>query len=114
MEKMTKKDYFEALKSFVAGDAREAEFVEFLDRQIELASKKRNVLTKAQKENAEIIENIYAYMVELNAPVTANDIMNKFELSSNQKVSALMKKLVDAKRVERTKDGKQTIYVIAD
>ena len=114
MEKMTKKDYFEALKGFVAGDAREAEFVEFLDRQIELASKKRNTLTKAQKENAEIVENIYAYMVEVNGPVTVADVMNKFELTSNQKASALIKKLVDAKRVERSKDGKKAIYTIAD
>jgi len=114
MEKMTKKDYFEALKGFVAGDAREAEFVEFLDRQIELVSKKRTGETKVQKENKEIVENIYNYMVEVARPVTVNEVMEKFGLASNQKASALIKKLVDDKRVERGKDGKKAIYTLAD
>ena len=114
MEKMTKKDYFEALKGFVAGDAREAEFVEFLDKQIELVSKKRTTETKTQKENKEIVENIYNYMVEVARPITVNDVMEKFGLTSNQKASALIKKLVDDKRVERGKDGKKAIYTLVD
>ena len=114
MEKMTKKDYFEALKGFVAGDAREAEFVEFLDKQIELVSKKRTTETKTQKENKEIVENIYNYMVKVARPITVNDVMEKFGLTSNQKASALIKKLVDDKRVERGKDGKKAIYTLVD
>lgn len=114
MERMTKKDYFEELKGFVAGSEREDEFVAFLDRQIELASKKRTGETKTQKENKEIVEKIYNYMVEVAEPVTVNDIMAKFELTSNQKASALIKKLVDDKRVTRGKDGKKAIYTLAD
>lgn len=114
MEKMTKKDYFEALKGFVAGDERETEFVEFLDKQIALATKKRNTLTKAQKENAEVVEAIYEYMVEVNGPVTVSDVMAKFELASNQKASALIKKLVDDGRVARGKDGKKAVYTVTD
>jgi len=112
MEKMTKKDYFEALKGFVRGDEREDEFVAFLDRQIELASKKSGTLTKVQKENLEIVENIYNYMVEVNKPVTVNDIMQEFNLTSNQKASALIKKLVDTNKVARGKDGKKAVYTI--
>lgn len=112
MEKMTKKDYFEALKGFVRGDEREAEFVEFLDKQIALATKKSGTLTKVQKENLEIVESIYNYMVEVNAPVTVNDVMDKFGLTSNQKASALIKKLVDTNRVARGKDGKKAVYTI--
>lgn len=114
MEKMTNAQMFEALKEYVKGAEREAEFIEFLDKRIELASKRKNTPTKAQKENAEIVEKIYEYIVEVNGPVTVDDVMTKFELSSNQKASALLKKLVDANRVERGKDGKKAIYTLVD
>ena len=110
---MTKREMFEAIKN-VEGVKVNPEMVEFLDKQIELVSKKRTSLTPAQKENAEIVEKIYEYMVEVNGPVTAADVQAKFELTSNQKTSALIKKLVDAGKVNRDKDGKKTIYVIAD
>jgi predicted transcriptional regulator len=111
MEKMTKKDYFETLKGFVAGND---ELVAFLDRQIELVSKKRTGETKTQKENKEIVENIYNYMVNAGAPVTVADIMENCGIVSSQKASALVKKLVDTNRVTRGKDGKKTIYAIAE
>lgn len=114
MEKMTKKQYFENLKGFVKGDANEADYVAFLDRQIELASKKRTAKTKTQIANEGLVEDIYEFIVATNRAVTVADIMGNFEGMSNQKVSALVKKLVDAGRVERAKDGKKTIYTIAD
>jgi len=110
---MTKKEMFEAIKN-VEGVRENAEMVEFLDRQIELVSKKRTAKTKTQIENEAIVEDIYAYMVEVNGPVTIADVQAKFDNMSNQKASALVKKLVDAGRVERAKDGKKTIYTIAD
>ena len=60
MEKMTKKDYFNVLAEIVKGAKveNEAEILEFLDRQIELLSKKSNVKTKTQKENERIREII--------------------------------------------------------
>lgn len=114
MEKMTKKQYFENLKGFVKGDANEADYVAFLDRQIELASKKRTAKTKNQIANEGLVEDIYEFIVAQNGAVTVADIMGNFEGMSNQKVSALVKKLVDGGRVERAKDGKKTIYTIAD
>lgn len=111
MTKMTKKDYFEKIKGIVADDA---ELVEFIDRQIELATKKRTGETKTQKENKELVEKIYEFIVEVNGPVTVNDVQERFELTSGQKASALLKKLVDAGRIERAKDGKKAIYTIAD
>lgn len=110
---MTKREYFEKIKG-IEGVANDAELVAFLDKQIELVSKKRTAKTKTQIENEAIVEDIYAYMVEKNEPVTIADIQANFEGMSNQKASALVKKLVDANRVERAKDGKKTIYTIAD
>lgn len=109
---MTKREYFEAIKN-VEGVRENPEFVAFLDKQIELVSKKRTALTATQKANAETVEAIYEYMVEVNGPVTVADVQDKFEVS-NQKAAALIKKLVDAKRVEKAKDGKKVIYTIAD
>ena len=114
MEKMTKAQMFEALKGYVKGEANEAEFVEFLNKQIELATKKRNTLTKAQRENAEIVERIYNYFKEVNKALTIDEIATKFELASGQKASALVKKLVDAGKVTRGKEGKKAIYTLAN
>ena len=110
---MTKREYFEAIKN-VEGVKENADFVAFLDKQIELVSKKRTSLTPVQKANAELVEQIYAYIVEVNGPVTIADIMAQYEGMTNQKASALVKKLVDAGKVEKAKDGKKTIYTIAD
>lgn len=112
MEKMTRKEYFEALKGFVKGNEREAEFIEFLDKQIALVTKKNETLTKAQKENLVIVDKIYDFMKEVDRAVTIDEIMQKFELSSNQKASALMKKLVDANKVTKGKDGKKVVYTL--
>ncbi len=115
MEKrMTKKDYFEILKG-IEGVAERADLVKFIDRQIELATKKRTAKTKTQVKNEGLVEAIYDYMKGVEGDVTVADIMANFEGMSNQKVSALVKKLVDAKKVARAKNGKKTIYtVIAD
>lgn len=109
---MTKREMFEAIKN-VEGVKENAEMVEFLDKQIALVSKKRTSLTKAQKENIEKAEEVYEYMVEVNGPVTANDVQTKFEVS-NQKATALIRILVKAERVVANKEGKKTIYTIAD
>lgn len=109
---MTKREMFEAIKN-VEGVKENAEMVEFLDKQIELVSRKRTSLTKAQKENAEVAERVYEYMVEVNGPVTAADVQAKFEVS-NQKATALLRTLKNANKIVAEKEGKKTIYAIAD
>ncbi len=114
MEKMTKKDYFNELKEIVKGNPREAEFVEFLDKQIELVSKKRVTPTKTQIENAELVEKIYDFIANSDAAVTIDAIVAEFNLTSGQKASALAKKLVDDGRVAKGKDGKKVTYTLAN
>jgi len=114
MEKLTKRDYFEALKDAVKGNEREAEFVEFLDKQIALVSKKRNGETKVQKENKEVAERIYDYMVENGAELTVAEIMDTFGLATSQKVVGVMKSLVSAEKVVKGKnDNKKVTYKVA-
>ena len=112
---MTKREYFEKIKG-IEGVANDAELVAFLDKQIEIVSRKRTTKTKTQIENEGLVEEIYNFMINAEGPVTVADIMGNFNGTlSNQKVSALVKKLVDAEKVAREKDGKTTVYtVIAD
>ena len=114
MEKMTKKDYFNELKGLVVGNEREVELIEFLDRQIELLSRKTSVKTKTQKENEVLIEKVYEALATVENPVTVTELqavegMGDF---SNQKLSALLKKLVDAGRITKTTDKKKSYFSV--
>ena len=114
---MTKKEYFGEIKKIVEGanvDNRD-EIIEFIDRQVELLSKKSNTKTKAQKENEVLVEDIYNALAEVGEAVTVTDFIAKAGLEfTNQKVSALLKKLVDAGRVVKVTDKKKSYFSIAD
>lgn len=119
MEKrVTKKDYFEILKGVVAGHDMEVELVEFLDKQIALATKKSGTKTKTQKENEELVEVIYEALAKVEGKVTVTELQASDETVgtlSNQKVSALLKMLVEAGRVEKTQEKKKSYFsVIAE
>lgn len=116
MEKMTKRNYFEGLKEIVEGANIENadKYIEFLDRQIELVSKKRNTPTKTQVANAELADKIYDFIANAEGAVTIDAIVAEFELSSGQKASALTKKLVDEGKVVKTKEDKKVAYTVAE
>lgn len=116
MEKMTKKDYFRELAKVVSGSGveNEIELIDFINRQVELLSKKSSVKTKAQKENEVIIERVYEALVRIAKPVTVSELQADEEMAeySNQKLSALLKKLVDTNRVIRTQDKKKSYFSV--
>lgn len=112
IKKMTKKDYFNELKVLVAD---RQDLVDFIDHEIELLSKKSSKVapTKTQVENEKIKEKIVATLVELNKYATITEIQEaNVELAelSNQKVSALLTQLVNAKIVIRTIDKKKAYF----
>ena len=112
-KRVTKKEYFEILRGIVEGND---ELVAFIDHEVELLSKKSNVRTKAQIENDAIVEDIYNYLAEIGRPVTVTELIAEAQLKfTNQKVSALLKKLVDAGRVVKITDKKKSYFsVVAD
>lgn len=112
-KRVTKKEYFEILRGIVEGND---ELVAFIDHEVELLSKKSNVRTKAQIENDVIVEDIYNYLAEIGRPVTVTELIAEAQLEfTNQKVSALLKKLVDAGRVVKVTDKKKSYFsVVAD
>jgi hypothetical protein len=117
-KKVTKKEMFGRLIEIVEGaNVQDVEtIVEFLNHEIELVSKKRNGQTKVQKANEGLIEVIYNAIVEAGKPVTVTEIyevVKSDEITSPQKVSALVKKLVDAERVVRTEEKKKAYFSVA-
>ena len=119
VKKVTKKEMFGRLIEIVEGANVEdtAALVEFLNHEIELISKKRNGQTKTQKANEGLIDIIYNAIAECGKPITITElfeIVKSDEITSPQKVSALVKKLVDAGTVSREEIKKKAYFTIAE
>lgn len=125
--KKTKREFYMEMVDIFT-ELGKGEYVDFCNHQIELLDKKSSGstgLTKTQKEN-EIIKNIILeelakYQGENG--ITITDLMKQSDVLSNyvteagnnltnQKMSALMKKLVDEKTVSRTTDKKKSYFQI--
>ena len=115
MTKVTKKEMFEMLKG-VAGVAENADMVAFIDHEIELLNKKsaNKKATKTQEENvgikAEILENL------TETGVTVSELQAKSETLSalsNQRVSALLRQLIEDGKVVKTVDKKKSYFSLA-
>ena len=109
VEKLTKKQKFEMLKALVAENEM---LVEFIDHEIELLDKKKsNGNAKANEKMAGEVELVYQALVKVNRAVTPSELIADIDLTAianpetnmvtPQKVSALLKKLVDCGRVEK-------------
>ena len=117
-KKMTKKETINLLIDVLVGN-KEVEdmqiFVDFLIHERELLEKKssNSGQTKTQKENETIKEKIVATLKELDKYATITDIQNaNEELSSysNQKISALLKQLVESEVITRIVDKKKAYF----
>lgn len=118
MAKSTKKDYFNQLLAIEAV-SENSELVEFINHELELLAKKsgKTTKTKNQKENDEILQTILNCMSTATTPHTITELQGLFEeLSgySNQKLSALMKKLVDSGKVTKEVIKKKSYFSIAE
>ena len=119
---MTKKERFEMLKKVAMGevtfDADVAnEYVAFLDRQIELASRKRTGETKAQKANKELAEVVYNKLAEFDKAVGVTELFEALKgvegITSAPKVTSLLTALKKAERVVRTEEKGKAFYTVA-
>lgn len=120
-KRITKREWLEEIKVVVLGaDIEEATkdgMMDFINHEIELLEKKHSTgQTKTQKENEVIMERILELLAEINEPVTITEFQEqKEELRqySNQKLSALLKKLVDSGKVVKTIDKKKSYFSLA-
>ena len=125
--KKTKKDlYMEMVEIFQ--ELGKGEYVDFCNHQIELLDKKSTSskgLTKIQKENETIKDMILEELAKHQGDngITITELLKQSDVLSNyvtvegknitnQKLSALMKKLVDEKTVSRTTDKKISYFKI--
>ena len=113
--KITKKEMFTMIKAQVKDNA---EMVAFIDHEIELLDKKASnkKATKTQEANIGIKSTILA-VLEGAKPMTVTEMQGaSAELGelSNQKVSALVRQLVDAGDVVRIIDKKVSRFSLAD
>ena len=118
-KKVTNREKFEMLKALVKDNAM---LVEFIDHEIELLDKKKsNGNAKANEKMDSQVNLVYNALVSVGRAVSASELIAETDLMalanesgvvSTQKVSALLKKLVDGDKVEKYTDKKKTYFRI--
>lgn len=118
VRKLTKRELFGQARELAVANGRE-DLVAFIDHELELLDKKASASgnSKTQKENLEIIERLYSELANIDRAVTISEFQKESEYAgtlSNQKISALFKKLVDNGRVIKTVDKKKSYFSVAN
>lgn len=114
-KKMTKKEMFALIMGEVAHNE---EMVAFLKHEIELLEKKRGSADSkkvvAQAKEEELVKTVLA---TLGRKVTVTEMLNASaelvaELKTNQKASAVLKRLVDKHEVVKTVEKKVSYFSV--
>ena len=119
VKKVTKRDNFNALLK-IEEVASNEQLVEFINHELELLDRKSASHTTAktanQKANEEIKTKIVDALVKLGKSTISELQAGSEEMAeySNQKLSALLKQLVDSKQVVRTMDKKKAYFEVAE
>ena len=118
-KKMTKKEMFTLIATL---NASNQEIVDFCNHEIELLEKKKsNGNAKANEKMEKSVDLVYNALASVDRAVTASELIAETDLSalenesgvvSTQKVSAMLKKLVDSGKVEKFIDKKKTYFRI--
>ena len=113
--KKTKRDLFLEVREVVAGNE---ELVAFVDHELELLNKKTSTKsTKVNDEQVALMEKIVNALNEIGRSVTISELQKEnAEMAeySNQKLSAMLKKLVDNKQVTKIVDKKKSYFTTAE
>ena len=119
MTRLTKKDYLNMIATVIENSEVEnkEELQKFISHELELLAKKssKTTKTKNQKENEVLVEVLYNELATIGEAVTITELQEKSsELAdySNQKLSALMKKLVDSGRVTKEVNKKKSYFSV--
>ena len=113
-KKITKVERFNQLKA-IPEVAENADLVAFIDHEIELLQKKSGSKkpTATQVANEGLKDTIVSILEA--GEMTASEVLNatdEFKGLSNQKISALLKQLVDEGRVAKSTDGKKSLFSV--
>lgn len=119
--KVTKKERFTQLLE-IAEVKKNEELVKFINHELELLEKKSGSKkqTETQKANEELMTVIADTLATCENAVTVSELMKmrEFELpngeiASNQKLSAMLKKMADNGTVVRTVEKKKAYFSLA-
>lgn len=118
VKKVTKREVFGEMITIFEGMDR-VDLVEFAKHEIELIEKKasKSGTSKTQKENEGLMETIKEELTRIGRSVTITELQKESEglaEFSNQKLSVLLKKLVDAGEVTKMVDKKKSYFSIAN
>lgn len=113
-KRLTKKDYFTQLKEIVKDNV---ELVAFIDNELDLLSRKnsKSTMSKTQVENENIKKVIVNTLTEIATPITITELQKANEdlaIYSNQKISALLKQLVDNEIVKKVVEKKVSRFYV--
>jgi DNA-binding transcriptional regulator GbsR (MarR family) len=121
-KKITKREKYEMLKALPAVAENEM-LVEFIDHELELLDRKNAPkdgevkLTAKQTENEAVKSEILNYM-EMGTKYTVSSLLegvpNQPEDMSHHRMVALLKQLVDAEAVTKTKEKGVTYFALSD
>ena len=114
VNKKTKREFFGEIKEIVKENT---ELVEFIDHELELLDKKTSAKsTKVNTEQVELMGKIVNALNKIGRSVTISELQKEnAEMAeySNQKLSAMLKKLVDNKQVTKMIDKKKSYFMVA-
>ncbi len=82
----------------------------------QLGKRSKKTPTKTQKANEGIMDTIEVALGKFKNPVTVTELIaggEGLEGLTNQKVSALLRKMIEAGRVVKTIEGKKALFALA-
>lgn len=112
---MTKREMFVAIAN-VAEVAANEEMMTFINHEIDLLDARKNSkskgMTKTQKENEGVKAVIAEVLTESGEKMTVTEMLADERLGgyTNQKISALLRQMVEAKVVTKTIEGKKAYF----
>lgn len=118
VKKATKKEMFGKLIELAQENER-TDLIEFCEHEIELLNKKASASgqTKTQAENEKIKIVIVEELTRIARAVTISELIKESEnlgQYSNQKLSALLKQMVESGTVTRIVDKKKSLFTIVE
>ena len=113
--KKTKREFFGEIREIVKENT---ELVEFIDHELELLDKKTSAKsTKVNTEQVELMGKIVNALNKIGRSVTISELQKEnAEMAeySNQKLSAMLKKLVDNRQVTKMIDKKKSYFMVTE
>lgn len=115
MEKITKREMFEQIKSHLTNEAE----IAFIDHELELLAKKNSYKstkpTKTQVANVALKDRIAQVMGASEVPMTASEILKALadDTLSGSKVTAMLTQMKNDGVVVRTEEKRKAYFSLA-